>query len=126
MDNSIEKDIDKDVEKIYRAMKAKNPFPKVFDWDKAATIIKERGWVTAAAGLEEDWYWTGARIFVEGEPNMNATPYLMSIWATPILVGDEDDEDYIVPCWRFKYDDDGCEWDEHTLWPDSALEILNS
>lgn len=44
------------------AAKAKGNEVMVFDWDKAAQIIKERGATEASAGLESDWEWTGGDI----------------------------------------------------------------
>ena len=42
--------------------------PMVFDWQKAARIIKERKAKTASAGLQGDWEWTGGKILKDGEP----------------------------------------------------------
>ncbi len=40
---------------------------KVFDWDKAAKIIKELQPKKASAGLAEDWDCTSMDIFVDGK-----------------------------------------------------------
>lgn len=37
----------------------------VFDWDKAARIIKERRPIRAGAGLRDDWENTGGVIFAD-------------------------------------------------------------
>ena len=105
-----------------------NSIPKVFDWDKAARIIKENGYKHVLAGLEEDWWSTAGRIVVDGEPFTEDYTYLLSFWATPVMViptddDEDDDEDNIIPCWCYKTE---CEWDAHTQWPDSALQIFNS
>jgi len=92
---------------------------KVFDWDKAAKIIKERGAKEASAGLSGDWGWTGGPILKNGKPvpKEETYTYLASNWATPEL--DIDDE--IMPCFIMK---SKTVWDSDTYWPESALEIL--
>ena len=45
----------------------------VFDWDKAARIIKERNIDCAAAGLKDDFEWTGGCIFKDGNSLPAAT-----------------------------------------------------
>ena len=59
----------------------------VFDWDKAAKIIKETGAKEASAGLCGDWEWTGGNILVDGRPaSEDESPsHLSSHWATPEL-----------------------------------------
>lgn len=92
---------------------------KVFDWDKAARIIKESGCTDADAGLLEDWFWTAGTIFADGEPDRSGYCYLASYWATPaIQIGDVYHQCY-------KQEEEAPEWDEHTVWPESALKILN-
>lgn len=93
---------------------------KVFDWDKAAKIIKERKPKTASAGLSEDLFWTGGLIYKNGKPIKNEYTYLASCWATPVLEMDDGAE---IECYQPKgYNG----WDEHTKWPESALKILES
>lgn len=94
----------------------------VFDWDKAARIIKERGATSASAGLSGDWGYTGGEIFSDGKPNTEDYTYLASTWATPELNVDGD----IIGCfimesevpeeWGTGYSD--------VKWPESALAIL--
>lgn len=91
---------------------------KVFDWDKAAQIIKERQPTEASAGLSEDWEWTGGVIYTNGKPVDETYTYLQSYWAIPEL--DLDGE--VIPCWKYKNDTPG--WDAKTYWPESALKIL--
>lgn len=90
---------------------------RVFDWNRAATLIKERGAHRASAGLGEDWSWTAGDILRDGKPvDAHATyTYLASTWATPTL--EIDDES--IDCWL--YTD---EWNADTYWPESAREIL--
>jgi hypothetical protein len=40
----------------------------VFDWVKAAKLIKERKPIIASAGLCSDWEWTGGTIYENGKP----------------------------------------------------------
>lgn len=89
----------------------------VFDWDKAAQLIRERQPKEASAGLAQDWEWTGGLIFAAGEPVLDSYTFLSSTWATPEL--DMDGE--VIPCWRWRAE---TEWDSGTKWPESALAIL--
>lgn len=92
---------------------------KVFDWDKAAKIIKERKPETASAGLAEDWAWTGGLIYENGKPVKNEYTFLASRWATPVLILDGEEIDCYQP--------EGYHgWDADTKWPESALKILDS
>ena len=93
---------------------------KVFDWDKAATLIRERKPDHAAAGLGQDWEWTGGRIFEDGKPLAAGEiyVYLASTWAIPELEIDGE----VVECYRMRSDTPG--WDAGTYWPSSALKIL--
>jgi hypothetical protein len=92
----------------------------VFDRDKAARIIKERGVTDASAGLRGDWEYTGGPIFVSGKPvpKEEASVYLASTWATPELEIDCE----TIACYRMESASPG--WDEKTYWPQSALAIM--
>lgn len=93
----------------------------VFDWDKAATLIRERNVDHASAGLGGDWEWTGGPILRNSKPIPAEETYtfLASTWATPELYIDGE----YIACW--KYEDDTPGWSSDTYWPESALEILN-
>ena len=91
----------------------------VFDWDKAARLIKERQPTRASAGLARDWEYTGDTIYDNNKPVLDGYTYLASTWATPELDLDGDVEDcYIM--------ESQTEWDESTKWPQSALAILSA
>lgn len=94
----------------------------VFDWDKAAQLIRERGAKRASAGLSGDWEYTGGSIFRDGKPvpGEDTYVYLASTWATPEL--DIDGE--VIDCFRMQDQSPG--WDSNTYWPESALAILNA
>ena len=94
--------------------------PMVFDWDKAAQIIKERNAVSASAGLSGDWEWTGGKILAGGKPipENDTYVYLASTWATPELEIDGE----IIDCFKMQSETD--KWDSGTFWPESALETL--
>ena len=93
---------------------------RVFDWDRAATIIVERGARDARAGLQGDWEWTGGVILRDGRPlDENRSCFLASIWATPQVYVDGD----VIDCWRYQEDCPG--WNENTFWPKSARAILD-
>lgn len=105
---------------FYRAQAAREAGNKmlVFDWDKAARLIKERNPTHASAGLSDDWEWTGGTIYANGKPVKNSYTHLASIWATPELKLDDDKP---IPCWKYA---DETEWNSGTKWPESALNIL--
>lgn len=91
----------------------------VFDWIKAAKLIKESGAKTASAGLSGDWEYTGGNIFENGKPNFGEYTYLASTWATPELeIGDD-----LIDCWIYQKDSPG--WTSNTKWPQEALDIIN-
>jgi hypothetical protein len=90
---------------------------KVFDWDRAAQLIKEHNAQSASAGLSGDWEWTGGLILRDGKPvdAEDTYTYLASTWATPELHLDGESYD----CWLHTD-----KWDSSTYWPESALKIL--
>ena len=90
----------------------------VFDWDKAARLIKEKKAEYAEAGLAGDWEWTGGTIYEDGHPVKDSYTYLASTWATPQI--DLDGE--LIACYRMQSETPG--WDSSTKWPESALSIL--
>ena len=93
---------------------------KVFDWDRAATLIKEFGASSASAGLSGDWEYTGGIILEDGKPAVDSHVYLSSTWATPEL----EINGTIIDCYKMQSETDG--WDAGTFWPDSARAILNA
>jgi hypothetical protein len=95
----------------------------VFDWHKAARLIKERNPKTARAGLAGDWEYTGGSIWEDGKPVPNADTYtyLASTWATPELDLDGD----VMDCMKLAHEPPNAdEWGSDTYWPDSALKIV--
>lgn len=96
------------------AAKKKGKTQKAFDWDKAATIIKENYKkypnLTAEAGLQGDWQYTGGVIFEKGKHINDNYTYLSSNWAIPTLLlydGDvelEEIECFTDNCKRFNAD----------------------
>lgn len=71
---------------------------KVFDWDKALKIIKEKKPRVARAGLAENWVWTYETICFNGQIIAKSPICLESEWGTPILrLDDENDiECYVI------------------------------
>lgn len=96
----------------------------VFDWDKAAQIIKDENVIEASAGLIEDWEWTGGAIFENGNPVIDEYTYLASTWATPTLEIKVENGVESFPC--YKMQSEVPDWNSGTKWPESALNILNS
>ena len=90
----------------------------VFDWEKAARLIKERQPREARAGLRDDWEWTSGQIYFDGKPDTDSYTYLASTWAVPELMIDGE----VIECFIMKADSPG--WDSDTKWPDEALAIL--
>lgn len=98
----------------------KNNPAMVFDWNRAAQLIRERKAKNASAGLSGDWEWTGGTIF-DGKPlsRDRTYTYLASPWATPELAIDGQTIDCLI------MQEAAPDWDAKTFWPDSALAILN-
>jgi hypothetical protein len=92
----------------------------VFDWVKAARLIRERQPETASAGLSGDWECTGGAIYRDGAPVPADDTYvfLASTWATPVLLLDDDE----IDCWRPESATPG--WNSGTYWPDEAVAEL--
>ena len=94
---------------------------KIFDWDRAAMILRQRGVEYAEAGLAGDWFYTGGPILkdkIPVDPDRTYT-YLSSLWAIPQLFIDGE----YIDCWIWEEDSPG--WNEKTYWPMSALNIFN-
>lgn len=100
----------------------RNDRKKVFDWDKAASIIHKKKPTLAMAGLGEDWECTGGTIYEDGKPDTSDYTYLASTWAIPELwLEYEEGNDEVIPCWKYE---DETDWNEKTKWPESSLKIL--
>ena len=89
----------------------------VFDWNKAARIIKETGANNAVAGLLGDWD-RAADILVDSKIPEYSDTYLASTWATPGLEVNGE----VVSCYKMQSETNG--WGCYTFWPESAREIL--
>ena len=92
----------------------------VFDWNKAATLIKghkDYPNITCEAGLASDWEYTGGVIFRDGQVVKEEYTYLASTWAIPTLIIDEEEYDCFIM-------ENSTEWDEKTKWPEESLKIL--
>ena len=101
-----------------KAARAAGEVGKVFDWDTAARILRDRKATNACAYLEGDYEWTVGDILIDGEITTEGRAYLFSLWATPILEIDGKPIEYWVP------GDDPREWDSGTHWPESAVAIF--
>lgn len=97
---------------------SRNNRPRVFDWHKAARLIKEKNPAVAGAGLAGDWEYTGGTIYANGKADTDSYTYLASTWAAPEIEIDGEKQD----CWVYC---DESDWDCHTKWPKSALKILS-
>ncbi len=91
----------------------------VFDWNKAAKLIKEKKPTIVSAGVRDDWEWTGGEIYKDGKIVKDGGTYLSSTWAVPeIDIDGEVKECYIM-------ESENKQWGAFTVWPDSAEKILN-
>ena len=92
----------------------------VFDWERAAQIIKERKPSRVEAGLRGDWEWTGGAIYANRAPvpKGDTYTYLASTWAVPEI----DVDGKVSPCFRMQSETPN--WDADTYWPEEALQIL--
>ena len=95
---------------------------KVFDWDKAARLIKEKNPRVASAGLSGDWEYTGGVIYTKEESiDAKEYTYLSSNWAIPELELDG----ITIDCYVSDTEEDNPnKWNDNTSWPQSALDIL--
>ena len=89
----------------------------VFDWDKAATLIRQLKPTYVEAGLAGDWGYTGGAIYKHGSVVRDEYTYLASTWARPQLQLDDE----IVDCFVMESETD---WNSETKWPESAVSIL--
>jgi hypothetical protein len=89
----------------------------IFDWAKAAHLIKENPNTEICAGLQGDWGYPRNIIWTEGHI-VRRYVYLASTWATPEIeiCGVRQD------CYVMEHDRP--DWDAHTFYPSEALEIL--
>lgn len=92
----------------------------VFDWVKAASIIKEKNIKNAEAGLSGDWNHTGGDILIDGKIPEDSYTYLASTWARPKLKIDNE----FIDC--FIMQSMKPEWNSQTFWPNEAKKILEN
>jgi hypothetical protein len=100
---------------IVRAAINKDKPLMVFDWVKAAKIIKEKKPKVATAGLLDDEEWTAGIIYKDGKIVTDEYTHLSSTWATPVLII----KDKKIPCYTFD-----TKWDHDTKWPEEAVREL--
>ena len=101
--------------------RAVNAESKVFDWDKAASLLLEYDAVDAYAGLKEDWVATWGEILRDGKIVAKGYMYLASNWATPVVdISSRDGKNYEFDCYKMEHE---TEWDANTRWPSSAKKI---
>jgi hypothetical protein len=91
--------------------------PMVFDWIRAAEIIRDEQPTHVEAGLESDLEWTAGTIYRNGEIVTDDYTYLASTWATPLLITDGVER----ACFVMMSD---TTWDAETKWPEEARAIL--
>lgn len=104
---------------IFNGVMNQNKELMVFDWDKAARLIKEHHSAYAIAGLAGDMEYTGGYILKDGKPTSEDYIFLASTWAVPSLILDGTE----FECYKMAHEVP--EWNHETKWPESALKILN-
>jgi len=100
---------------------------RVFDFDKAAVIIREKlkecPGLVAEAGLEGDWSYTGGVIFMNGKHFSDEYTFLSSTWAVPTMILITDGEEVSMPCWHYESE---CRFTSGSKWDETSIAILNS
>ena len=81
---------------------------RVFDYEKAFSLIQSRNPRIVIAGLAEDWKYTSGTVYKKGKFIDSDTAYLFSTWATPSI--EMDGIGY--ECWKKVSQDDSseCKW----------------
>ncbi len=94
----------------------------VFDWIKAATIIRDQQPTIARAGLRDDWKYTRGTIWRDGKPTLRKDKYtfLAYLWATTVLKLNS--KAAAIECYQ-QYDELP-NYDQSTFWPVEALAIV--
>ena len=90
----------------------------VFDWDKAARLIRDSECEYANAGLRGDWEYTGGCIFSNKRAVMDDYTFLASTWAVPEIEIDG----VVHECYKMESETNG--WNSDTKWQKSARDIL--
>lgn len=103
---------------MMRGLASRDNELRVFDWEKAAMLIKKHNAKDVDAGLEEDWFWTAAPILENGEMLEDCGAYLASTWATPVIKIDGEK----ISCYKMKSKTPN--WDADTRYPDVFKKIL--
>ena len=109
-----------EIEAFIRGMNSDGKELMIFDWDKAATMIKEKNPKVARAGLMEDWEMTSGEIYKDGKiiPEKDTYVWLVSTWAKPCLNMDG----VSFECYGMKSEIN--QWNNSTYWPKTSLNIL--
>ena len=65
------------------------------DWKKLEQFIEERKPVSVDAGILNDWFWTAATVYENGEWKDKDLAYVTSSWATPGFKAEMENGDVI-------------------------------
>ena len=65
------------------------------DWKQLEKFIEERNPVEVSAGLVDDWYWTAATVYKDGEWQDKDAAFVTSSWATPGFEAEMENGDVI-------------------------------
>jgi hypothetical protein len=55
----------------------------ILDWEKLKAFVTERNPVEVYAGILNDWYWTAATVYKDGQYIEDHGAYTHSYWANP-------------------------------------------
>lgn len=90
---------------------------KVFDYEKAARLIREHQSEYATAYLAEDGGETYGVIYKDGKAVLDSDAFLRSTWATPVIIIDFE----VIECWK------KVEGNDYPIdWTPEALAILEA
>ena len=56
---------------------------KTLDWKKLEKFIEERKPIEVSAGILDDWFWTAATVYKDGQWQDRDRAWVTSSWATP-------------------------------------------
>lgn len=86
---------------------------EIIDWEEVERFIEERKPLEVSAGILNDWYYTAATVYINGEWTDKSKAFVTSTWATPGFKAEMPNGDTIeVECHRKMTDKDIAEWKE--------------
>lgn len=95
---------------------------RVFDWDRAAALIKATGAQTALAGIDKDWLSSSDSIFDDGRARVDSA---CQAWTeNPNMSPCLELDGKRMPCFKEMWVSDITVADRRAIWPGRSAEIL--